>query len=97
MTKTTSIILTTLLVVAHAIELTYTVGKTSAPYIKMAVALTITMVLYLIDGVKFVYTNRQSILDTVGAPFVYTYEAPVVLKAPKRIRFRRPANTLAMA
>ena len=95
MTKTTSIILTTLLVVAHAIELTYTVGKTSAPYIKMAVALTITMVLYLIDGVKFVYTNRQSILDTVGAPFIY--QSPVVLKAPKRIRFRRPANTLAMA
>ena len=97
MTKTTSIIFTILLVASQALELTYLAGKASAPYIKMAVALTITTVLYLIDGVKFVYTNRQSILDTIGSPFVYTYEAPVVLKAPRYIKFRRPANTLALA
>ena len=84
MTKTTTIILTTLLVLAHAIEATYELGKASAPYIKMAVAFVITLVVYT-------YENRHRI----GKAFVY--ESPSRLKAPKRIRFRRPANTIALA
>ena len=54
MTRTSTIILTTLLVIAHAIELTYDMGKASAPYIKMAVAFVITLAVYT-------YENRHRI------------------------------------
>ena len=87
--------LTTLLVLAHAIELTYEVGKASAPYIKATVALTITCVLYVIQGARYVYNNRREILDTIGEPFVYY--SPVTLRAPQRIRYARPKNTLRCA
>ena len=97
MTKTTTAILIALLTVAYAIEFTYTVGKASAPYIKQAVAFTITVALYVIEAISYVYTNRQEILDTIGQPFTYTYTAPVTLKAPRYIRFTRPANTLRLA
>ena len=97
MNNTTNIMLTTLLVIAHAIELTYELGKASAPYIKATVAFTITCVLYVIQATRYVYTNRREILDTIGQPFGYEYTAPVPLKAPQRIRYARPANTLRVA
>ena len=100
MNKTTTALLTTLLVLAHAIELTYVLGKTTAPYIKAAVAFTITCVLYVADAISYIYTNRREILDTIGSPFVYTYDAPVVapvLKAPKYIKAPRIRNTLRFA
>ena len=87
--------LTTLLVLAHAIELTYELGKASAPYIKATVAFTITVALYVIQATRYVYTNRREILDTIGQPFVYY--SPVTLRAPKRIRYARPANTISFA
>ena len=100
MNKTTTALFIALLTVAYAIEFTYTVGKASAPYIKQAVAFTITCVLYMIEATRYVYTNRQEILDTIGQPFIYTYEAPVatrVLKAPKYIRAAGVRNTLRYA
>mgnify|MGYP005631339451 CR=1 FL=1 len=95
MTKTTTALFIALLTVAYAIEFTYTAGKASAPYIKQAVAFTITCVLYMIEATRYVYTNRQEILDTIGQPFIY--QSPAVLKAPRYIRFTRPANTLRLA
>ena len=95
MNNTTNLMLTILLVLAHAIELTYELGKASAPYIKATVAFTITVALYVIQATRYVYTNRREILDTIGQQFVYT--SPVRLKAPKRIRYARPANTIAFA
>ena len=95
MNNTTNALLTTLLVIAHAIELTYELGKASAPYIKATVALTITCALYIIQGARYVYTHRQEILDTIGEPFVYY--SPVTLRAPQRIRYARPANTIRCA
>ena len=84
MNTTTNIIFTTLLVLAHALEATYELGKASVPYIKMAVAFVITLVVYT-------YENWNK----VEKAFVYT--SPSRLKAPKRIRFRRPANTMMVA
>tara|TARA_R110002012_G_scaffold11030_2_gene49539 strand:+ start:582 stop:836 length:255 start_codon:yes stop_codon:yes gene_type:complete len=84
MNTTTNIILTTLLVLAHAIELTYELGKASAPYIKMAVAFVITLAVYT-------YENRHR----VGKAFIY--ESPSRLKAPRYIRSTRIPNTLALA
>ena len=95
MNNTTNIMLTTLLVIAHAIELTYELGKASAPYIKATVAFTITCTLYIIEGAKHVYNNRREILDTIGDPF--TYHSPSLLRAPQRIRARRVPNTLRVA
>ena len=97
MTKTTTALFIALLTVAYAIEFTYTVGKASAPYIKQAVAFTITCVLYMIEATRYVYTNRQEILDTIGQPFTYTYTAPVTLKAPRYIRAAGVKNTLRYA
>ena len=100
MTKTTTAMFTILLALAHAIELTYVLGKASAPYIKAAVAFTITCVLYVADAISYIYTNRQDIADTIGGYFVYTYQAPVVapvLKAPRYIKAPRIANTLRLA
>ena len=84
MNTTTNIILTTLLVIAHAIELTYEVGKASAPYIKMAVAFVITLVV-------FAYENRRR----VGKAFIY--ESPSRLKAPRYIKAPRIRNTISYA
>ena len=84
MNNTTNIILTTLLVIAHAIELTYELGKASVPYIKMAVALAITVVVYT-------YENWNK----VEKAFVYT--SPSRLKAPRYIRTNRIPNTIALA
>ena len=95
MNKTTTALFIALLTVAYAIESTYTVGKASAPYIKQAVAFTITCVLYMIEATRYVYTNRQEILDTIGQPFIY--ESPAVLKAPKYIRAAGVRNTLRYA
>ena len=100
MTKTTNALFTILLAVAYAIELAYDTGKASAPYIKQAVAFTITCALYVADAISYVYANRQDIADTIGSYFVYTYEAPVVapvLKAPKYIKAPRIRNTLRFA
>ena len=100
MTKTTNALFTILLALAHAIELAYDTGKASAPYIKAAVAFTITCVLYVIEAAAYVYNNRQEIADTIGGYFVYTYQAPVVapvLKAPRYIKAPRIANTLRLA
>ena len=91
MNTTTNIILTALLVLAHAIEATYELGKASAPYIKMVVAFTITTAI-------LAYENRHKVNEfrhRVGKAFIY--ESPSRLKAPKRIRFRRPANTMMVA
>ena len=87
MTKTTTALLTTLLVLAHAIELTYDMGKASAPYIKATVAFIITAVVYTIDNWHKVEALWQ---------YEYTPDAPV-LKAPKRIRARRIRNTISYA
>ena len=95
MNNTTNIMLTTLLVLAHAIELTYEVGKASAPYIKATVALTITCVLYVIQGARYVYNNRREILDTIGEPFVYY--SPSRLTAPRYIRAAGIPNTFRTA
>ena len=95
MNNTTNIMLTTLLVMAHAIELTYELGKAAAPYIKQAVAFTITCVLYIIEAARYTYTHRQEILDSVGEHFVYV--SPTRLTAPRYIRAARPANTLRCA
>ena len=84
MTKTSSIILTILLVIAHAIELTYDIGKASAPYIKMAVAFVITVAV-------FTYENRHR----VGKAFIY--ESPSRLKAPRYIKAPRISGTIALA
>ena len=95
MTKTTTALFIALLTVAYAIEFTYTVGKASAPYIKQAVAFTITVALYVIEATRYVYTNRQEILDTIGQPFIY--QSPAVLKAPRYIRAAGVRNTLRYA
>ena len=87
MNRTSTIILTTLLVIAHAIELTYDMGKASAPYIKATVAFIITAVVYTIDNWHKVEALWQ---------YEYTPDAPV-LKAPKYIRARRISNTIALA
>ena len=95
MNNTTNVMLTTLLVLAHAIELTYELGKASAPYIKATVAFTITVALYVIQATRYVYTNRQEILDTIGQQFVYT--SPTRLMAPMYIRAAGIRNTLRYA
>ena len=86
MNRTIYFIFASLLVISHAIELTYEVGKASAPYIKMAVAFVITAVVYTIDN-----------WHKVEALWQYEYTPPVVLKAPKRIRARRIRNTISYA
>ena len=91
MNTTTSIIFTILLMVSRALEFTYEAGKASAPYIKMAVAFVIAVALYS-------YENRHKVNEfrhRLSRAFIY--ESPSRLKAPKRIRFRRPANTMMVA
>ena len=97
MTKTTTALFIALLTVAYAIEFTYTVGKASAPYIKQAVAFTITVALYVIEAISYVYNNQEDIRNTIGSYFVYEYTAPVVLKAPRYIRAAGVRNTLRLA
>ena len=84
MNTTTNIILTTLLVMAHAIEATYELGKASAPYIKMAVAFVITLVVYT-------YENWHQVEKA------FVYNSPSRLKAPKRLVFKRIPNTMRLA
>ena len=84
MNRTIYFIFASLLVISHAIELTYEVGKASAPYIKMAVAFVITAVVYT-------YENWHR----VEKAFVYT--SPSRLKAPRYIRAPRIKGTLALA
>lgn len=91
MTKTSSIILTILLVIAHAIELTYDLGKASAPYIKMAVAFIITAVVYTIDN----WSKVNEFRHRVGKAFIY--ESPSRLKAPRYIKAPRISGTIALA
>jgi uncharacterized integral membrane protein len=93
MTKTSIIILTILLVIAHAIELTYDLGKASAPYIKATVAFIITAVVYTIDN----WSKVNEFRHRVGKAFIYEYTPPVVLKAPSRIRASRIRNTMAIS
>ena len=95
MNNTTNALLTTLLVMAHAIELTYELGKAAAPYIKQAVAFTITCVLYIIEAARYTYTHRQEILDSVGEHFIYV--SPTRLTAPRYIRAAGIRNTLRYA
>ncbi len=95
MTKTTNALFTILLAVAYAIELAYDTGKASAPYIKAAVAFTITCVLYVADAISYVYANRKEIINTIEQQFVYT--SPTRLHAPRYIKAPRIANTLRFA
>ena len=70
MNTTTSIIFTILLMVSQAIEFTYTVGKASAPYIKMAVALVITSAIVA-------YENRHKVEEfrhRISRAFSYEYQ-----------------------
>ncbi len=97
MTKTTTALFIALLTVAYAIEFTYTVGKASAPYIKQAVAFTITVALYVIEAISYVYNNQEDIRNTIGSYFVYEYTAPVTLKAPRYIRAAGVKNTMRYA
>ena len=105
MNNTTNIMLTTLLVIAHAIELTYELGKASAPYIKATVAFTITCTLYIIEALRYVTTNQEEVRETVSSFFVYVspehdttmVSTPTRLMAPQRIRAPRIANTLRVA
>ena len=92
MTKTTTALFIALLTVAYAIEFTYTAGKASAPYIKQAVAFTITVALYVIEATRYVYTNQEDIRNTIGSYFVY--ESPSRLTAPRYIRAAGIRNTL---
>lgn len=78
------IILTILNTFSEMIELTYDIGKSSAPYIKMAVAFVITVAV-------FTYENRHR----VGKAFIY--ESPSRLKAPRYIKAPRIRGTIALA
>ena len=69
MTKTTSIIFTILLMVSQLIEFTYTVGRASAPYIKMAVAFTITSAIVAYENRHMVNEYRHRI----SRAFSYEY------------------------
>ena len=84
MNKSILFIFTTLLVMSEMIQFTYQLGKASAPYIKMVVAFAITLVVYT-------YENWHQVEKA------FVYNSPSRLKAPKRIRFRRPANTMRLA
>ena len=50
MNKTILFIFTVLLMVSDLIQLTFELGKASAPYIKMAVAFAITLVVYTYEN-----------------------------------------------
>ncbi len=105
MNNTTNVMLTTLLVLARAIELTYELGKASAPYIKATVAFTITVALYVIEAARYVTTNQQEIRETASQFFVYVspehdttmVSTPTRLMAPKYIRAAGIRNTLRFA
>ena len=86
MTKTTTALLTALLVLAFITE--YTVK---------AVAFTITVALYVMDAVRYVYNNQEDIRNTIGSYFVYEYTAPVTLRAPRYIRAAGVRNTMRVA
>ena len=94
MNTTTNIIFTILNGIAEMIELTYTVGKATAPYIKKGVALVITAAIYS-------YENRHKVNEfrhRVSRAFSYEYEPSTpVLKAPKYIRAKRISNTIALS
>jgi hypothetical protein len=84
MNKSILFIFTTLLVMSELIQFTYELGKASAPYIKMAVAFVITLVVYT-------YENWHQVEKA------FVYNSPSRLKAPRYIKFSRPANTMMMA
>ena len=84
MNKSILFIFTTLLVMSEMIQFTYEVGKASAPYIKMAVAFVITLVVYT-------YENWNKVEEA----FVYT--SPLRLKAPRYISAPRIRNTISFA
>jgi len=86
MTKTTKALLTALLVLAFITE--YTVK---------AVAFTITVALYVMDAVRYVYNNQEDIRNTIGSYFVYEYTAPTRLRAPRYIRAAGVRNTMRVA
>ena len=86
MNKTINTMFITLLVFAFIAE--YTVK---------AVALTITVALYVMDAVRYVYNNQEDIRNTIGSYFVYEYIAPTRLMAPKYIRAAGIRNTLRYA
>ena len=68
-----------------------------AEYTVKAVAFTITVALYVIEAISYVYNNQEDIRNTIGSYFVYEYTAPVVLKAPRYIRAAGVRNTLRLA
>ena len=74
MNTTTSIIFTILLMVSQALEFTYDMGKASAPYIKMAVALVITSAIVAYENRHMVNEYRHR----VSRAFSYEYDAPVL-------------------
>ena len=80
--------------IAELVEFTYDLGKASAPYIKMAVAFVITTAI-------LAYENRHKVEEfrhSISRAFSYEYQPSTpVLKAPRYIKFRRPANTMVMA
>ena len=70
MNTTTSIIFTILLVMSSLIQFTYELGKASAPYIKMAVALVITSAIVA-------YENRHKVEEfrhRISRAFSYEYQ-----------------------
>ena len=73
MTHFTKAIFWGLYILAVAIEFTYWAGKVSAPYIKMAVAFTLTCLTYVKEFAITVYNNREVIRETIGTQFVYRY------------------------
>jgi len=73
MTNFTKFIFWSLYIFALMIEVTYWAGKVSAPYIKMAVAFTLTCLTYIKDFAVKVYNNRELIRETVGNKFTYRY------------------------
>lgn len=83
MSKLTFTLFATLIVLSFFIENTYKAGvfyrnhlhDYVVEYSIKAVALTITLGQYVIEGGKYLYTNRKELADVVGKPFIY--ESPV--------------------
>ena len=83
MNNTTKALLTALLVLAFITEYT----------IKGVIALAaLTTLAY-----DYLTTNQEEIRETVASFFVYTYTAPVTLRAPRYIRAAGIRNTLRYA
>ena len=86
MNKTINTMFITLLVFSFIAEFTV-----------KAVAFTITVALYVMDAVRYVYNNQEDIRNTIGSYFVYEYTSPTRLRAPRYIRAAGVRNTMRFA